>query len=111
MALDSEIKAKKEAFEAELKRKQIVTYTGYSVVGVVFVIIIMVLSGDTFSGILGIIGLQGVYNPQSGVYADCSKPENKNVAYCRPKLSQAERDWKDLARGGKKSTPFTLHND
>ena len=105
MPTPTEIAAKKVAYEAEVRRKKFLAYTGYSVVGVVFVVLIMVLSG------MHILGLQGIYNAESGVYADCSKPENKGISYCQPKMSSSERSWRDLVTGGRRAAPFTLHND
>lgn len=111
MALSAEILSRKAAFESEQRRKRILAYTSYSLVVTVFSVIMMMLSGSAFSGFLGLLGLKAWVNPEIGVYADCSKPENARVSYCRPAIPEAESDWRVLKKRARKLTPFSLHAD
>lgn len=63
----------------------------------------LIYSATYFAGILGLTATEG------GIYADCSKPENRSNPYCQPKESAVERDWKNL-RGKGQHVPFSLTN-
>lgn len=99
-----------EAYQEELKRKKRATVITASVVGTCTLVLAIMLAGDYFSGILGFFGLRSLHNEQKGIYADCSKKENKNSPYCRPKVSQSDRDWKDMRDSKGRVVPFTLHD-
>jgi len=107
MALDAEAKRKLKAYQSELRIKRTVNVVGYSLVTVATLLLAMVLSGDRFQTVLSYLGIEGMSNAETGVYADCSRAANRNVAYCQPKISP-EKSWKTL-RGGANSPAFDLN--
>ncbi len=61
----------------------------------------LIYGATYFAGILGLTVEEG------GIYADCSKRENRSNPYCRPKESDADRSWRNI--GGKgQHAPFSL---
>lgn len=111
MPLSAEILARKTAFETEQRRKRILAYSGNSFVMSAFVLFIAALSSSAFSGLLRELGLGYWVNPQTGVYSDCSRPENIKVSYCRPQIPEIEKTWKELTKSDGKVTPFSLFGD
>ena len=105
---DLEAEAKVKAYEEELKRKKLLNRVYMAVTGIVTIVLIMVFSGDRFSGVLAVVGLRSAYNEEGGIYADCSKSENRNNPYCSKKESASERSWKVLTRGGGRAPQFSL---
>jgi hypothetical protein len=95
------------AYASELRIKRVQNVAGYVFAAFLAVLLVMVLSGDRFQNFLSLIGLQGIYNPEKGVYADCSRPENKDVGYCIQKAPPIERDWK-VIKGGSTYPVFDL---
>src|SRR5262249_46034333 len=91
--------------------KKILTVGSYVVAGVLLFFIV-VASSETLSDMLGFSWLQALHHEEEGVYADCSKRENKDKPFCQPKTSEQDRDWRDLfhSKGGA-THPFSLHND
>jgi hypothetical protein len=70
--------------------------------------ILLAVGGERFAPILELLGLKGLYNEETGAYADCSKPENKQIVYCQPKDDSYSQEWKKISRSGKKAYPFRL---
>ena len=70
------------------------------------VIVMAIVGGESLDGFLAMIGLHGVYNRESGVYADCSLKANENNAYCDRGRRKVERSWKSLDSQG--ARPFSL---
>ena len=80
---------------------------GFVMVSLTLVILLIIL-GPSYPGVIESLGLDWFVNAQQGVYADCSKAENKNVPYCRPKAQQGEQGWNELRRSNGKPVPFSL---
>ena len=99
------------SYQEELKRKRLYTVLGYSGVVVVTFFFIMILSGNMFSGILGIFGLRALRNDEAGIYADCSRPENRSSPYCQPKVSERDKEWKGMTQSKGSFVPFSLSSD
>lgn len=109
MALDSEAYRRVKEYEAEVRAKRVQAALGYVLAALLTVLLFMVLSGDRFQVILRTLGLHGLYNPEKGVYADCSKPENRDVAFCNKKAPPVEHEWKRI-RNGSDGPVFDLYN-
>lgn len=107
-----EIRIKEERFLREQKRQRMVNLISYSAIILIASVILMVLSGDRFSGVLGFFGIQGIENERRGVYVDCSKSENRNKPYCQPmerRQTAVDRSWNSLRHGKGKTNPFSLN--
>ena len=87
-------------YTAEIKRRATRQWMGYSALSLLTVFLIMLLSGDRFKSILSVVGLRGLKNAESGIYADCSRKENQSNPLCYREASQTERDWKGLTERG-----------
>ena len=70
-------------------------------------LLFVIVSGGRFAWLMGGIGIS-FHNQEAGVYADCSKREDRNSPYCRPKASQSEVDWKGIAHTKGAPVPFSL---
>ena len=93
-------------FQIHQRVQLFASVAGYSFISVVATLLIMILSGDTFAPILNALGLHGIYYAERGVYADCSKGENDDNAFCSGKSYRANRSWKQIEKGG--GTAFSL---
>jgi len=78
-------------------------YLALSVVGATFVF--SLFAEGRFASLMGNFGVSMI-NSEAGVYADCSKRENRDIPYCQPKEGRADRTWKDIKKGG---SAFTLY--
>lgn len=74
---------------------------GYCSIGVLVLVLILLLGGERFAPVLEAFGL---YHPEKGIYADCTKPYNKNNRFCNPDTPRSDRDWKNVNSG----TGFSL---
>jgi hypothetical protein len=74
--------------------------------GVALLCFLIALSTGMLTPVLRLFGLNIVTSAR-GVYADCSKPENKDIPYCQPREGKAARQWKNLSHGNK--SQFSLH--
>lgn len=61
--------------------------------------------------ILDYLGLRTLFVEKSGVYADCSNPQNRNSPYCEPKRHNADKAWETISRTKGKPLPFNLYRD
>ena len=75
----------------------------------VFVLFVMVVSGDRFSTILSFLGIQGVWNQKQGVYVDCNLPKNKASKFCQGDVKQIDAEWQKITRSG--GVMFSLNGD
>ena len=67
-------------------------------------LLVMLSAQETFKDILEPLGL---YHLESGVFTDCSLPENKHIKFCEPEQGQDSGDW----RGVKDGPGFKLSGD
>lgn len=97
-----QIEDAKLAYELELRRKKIIF--GASVGGTLLfaLTIIGLVWGGRFATLLS-----AYVGTQTGVYADCSKKENRNISYCQAKDTEEDRTWRSMKKG--KSAAFTLY--
>lgn len=51
-------------------------------------LVFLTVIGNIFPATVQAVGLDWLYVPLKGVYADCSKAENRGVGFCKPK-----EDW------------------
>lgn len=96
-------------YQAELKRKQVLNYTLYAASAFFSIIFFSLLFTERGSQVLGVVGFSGGVARESGVYADCSKAENRHIRYCQKGPSSSEKAWGSLKHGG--SAAFTLHGN
>jgi len=80
----------------------------YYCITAAFAVLLLVLMFGKRLGILDYLGFSSFHSETTGVFADCSKSENRNNDYCQPKKSRTEKDWNELSRGKGKSVPFSL---
>lgn len=101
---------KRLAYEQEVAKRRLFERVGYGVLAVVAVFLIMLFSGDRFARVLRFFGLQPIVTFGTGLYADCSRIENKDNPYCTKKVSPVDREWTEMQhRGaGTKTAPFSL---
>lgn len=71
-------------------------------------LILLMIFGSRYPQLVDSLGLNWLVNAQQGVYADCSRPENANISYCRPKASQGSKTWDELSHSNSKPVPFSL---
>lgn len=97
-----EIDEAKLSYQLELRRKKIIF--GVSIGGTLFfaLTVIGLVWGGRFASLLG-----SYVGTQTGVYADCSKKENRNISYCQAKDTDEDRTWRSMKKG--KSAAFTLY--
>lgn len=81
----------------------------WSVAGILGVLVTAMVAAKYFPDTVRAIGLGFLVNEESGVYADCSKPQNRNNPYCRKRQSPREREWQGLGDKGGGSSGFSLH--
>ncbi|MCB0310824.1 MAG: hypothetical protein KDD42_06300 [Bdellovibrionales bacterium] len=106
---------KDQLLRKEAQRAKLISYLSYGIGGALTVLLCLLIFGGRL-GILDYLGLEWVISKQKGVYADCSKKENQNVAYCRPKTSESQRQWDDIRRAGggqsgRRKVIFSLNGD
>jgi hypothetical protein len=99
MGLKEESKKRLQRYRTELRLRRLRTTVGLSIVGCIAIILTMAISGDQFDSFLRALGLRAIWNEERGVYADCSRSENKQVKFCQPKSGARDGEWKSL-RGG-----------
>ena len=102
---EKKAKAALRKYSRELTRKRILQTIGYGTIGLLAALLVMILSGTKFNAILGLIGLEGLANEFSGIYTDCSKPENRGNPICYRAPEQTEKTWREVT---KKASPFQL---
>ena len=97
-------------YKRERTRRIAVNAIGYSAVVIGGLFLFMYLAGDYFNGVLAKFGMRGLSNMMTGVYSDCSRPENRDQDFCQPPKSRADRNWQNIRRRGTvKSAPFSLN--
>jgi len=103
---------KRQSYEQELAKRRLFERIGYGALTLVAVFLIMLFSGDRFARVLRFFGLQPIVTFGTGLYADCSRPENKDSPYCNKKSSPVDREWSEMQhRGaGGKAAPFSLND-
>jgi hypothetical protein len=104
-ALLKEAEESLRRYSRERARRLIINVTGYTSLVFVALLLFMVFSGNRFNHILAYFGLSGIWNEETGGFADCSRPENKNLFFCSQKDRQADRIFRTTAG---KSAPFAL---
>ena len=86
------IKAQEE-YEKEVVRKRRVTMASYSAVTLAAVFLLYLFTGDRLAALCDAIGIQPLFDRDSGEYADCALEENRNNKYCQHKTSAADKEW------------------
>ena len=82
-------------FLIEQERKRRFAIISYTVIGVVSTVVFVLIFA------LKVVNIE-VFHEERGLYADCSKRENKSNPYCAPKVSPVDKEWRSLS-GGKKA--------
>ena len=108
--IDSIAEAKLRQFQNERRRKFAINAVGYTLSAIAAVLLVMIVAGPAFDPILNVIGLRSIWTDKGGVYADCSKRENRNNRFCSGKVAGKETEWKKIANSpGGKAVPFELY--
>ncbi len=106
---DEAVKERLRAYEAERQRKKVNNQIFYASTAALTLVLIVLFAGGYFDGIFAMTGMDNMF-AERGIYADCSKRENRGNAYCQPKETQADKSWKNLVRSGGKPPPFGLND-
>ncbi len=96
---------KLEEYRAFMRRQRHLNILRALVAVAGFAIVVMLFAGNRFAWVFSSVGLSNVYHEEGGVYADCSKRENRNSPFCAKKENAADKNWKNLSQ---KSAPFNL---
>jgi hypothetical protein len=91
------IQAQKE-YAREVTRKRRVTVISYSAVSFAAVFLFYLFTGDRLATLCDALGIEPLFDRDSGEYADCSLEESKNNKYCQHKVSAADRDWDSMKK-------------
>jgi hypothetical protein len=94
-----EAERKQRAYDEFLKRQRKLNIIKVSVAVVATVMLVMVFAGNRFAYVFNSVGIN-IFHEEGGVYADCSKRENKSNPYCQKKDSSSDKQWKNLSKGG-----------
>lgn len=99
-----------EGIESFIKRhwlKRFGDYSSYALAAMLAGLILFIVIGQYFIGLLDFFGAGALYSDQAGVYVDCSKPKNRDASFCQPKEQYYDKTWRDL-KGKSKPLPFKL---
>ena len=100
------VKDKKAVFEAELKRKRrLAVLNTVAVLFLLFLVYLMLVASPS-NPILRALGIRNFVREKGGLYADCSKRENKGKGFCDGISSTAEKNWKTVKRPGSGREPL-----
>ena len=88
---------------------RIARVAGWSIACFMGILVIAMVAAKYYPDTVRAIGLGFLVNEESGVYADCSKAQNRSNPYCRKKQSPREREWRGLGDKGGGSSAFSLH--
>jgi len=82
---------------------------GGFLVSILFVLFLTVIFKDSFFGLYSRLGLAYFLEDATGIYADCSKAENRNNRFCNKDMlpSYQRGDGKKFTKE-KSSLPFSL---
>lgn len=99
-------------FFAETKKKKVFNVFGYSVVGIISFLVILLVIGSyvQLPNFLEKMGFGVFRNEGKGLWLDCSIPANKKETYCK-KLNRKPKStyFKGITVGkGGKRPPFTI---
>lgn len=89
------------SMELRAQTKMVARIAGYLTIGLFSIVLLLFIGGERFAPILEAFGL---YHYERGIYADCSKPFNKNNRFCNPDAPRVEQEWKNVRSG----TGFSL---
>jgi len=108
--LDQVAREKLRRYEQHQLMLLIANTVGYISLALLSVVLVMLVSGPVFNPILNLIGLESIWNDESGVYADCSSIDNRSNRFCSGKYPEKEAQWNTLAKSsGGKAVPFNLY--
>ena len=102
---------KQREFEHEQRTAFVRNLVAYPLLIVAGSLLIMILAGPVFDPILNLFGMSSIWTEKSGVYADCSLPENRNNRFCSGKMLETEQHWNTLRNTtGGRYVPFNLND-
>ena len=107
--VDPIAQARTRQYEFEQRIKFITNTAGYTALSLIAALLLMLIGGPTFDPVLNLIGLHSIFTTEGGVYADCSKKENRNNRFCSGSAEPADESWKTIQHSsGGKAVPFNL---
>jgi len=111
-------KQQAERRKAEFLKEQRIRRLQLQAGGVVFAIaaflLVVIFGGDTFGPVRTVLGLGWLLHEEQGVYADCTKEENRDIRYCRRDYASQLKDSDSGASTFDRPDhrlPFTLTRD
>lgn len=111
--LVEEAKKELKRYRIQQRLRLVKTLASSGILAVVFLVVFGLALGGAFEGFLGLLGLTPFKNEARGLYADCTRPENRESRYCQSQSqSQSRRayenDWRQVANSGRGSAKFRL---
>jgi len=103
---DREAQERLAKYNQELRRKRHIAIGSGIGAAALAIAVVMYLSGRQ---VASMIGLDYLMHEGGGLYADCSKRENRDSPFCSQKDTKSDRDWKGIQRRGGKLVPFSLY--
>jgi hypothetical protein len=92
-------------YKAFVRRQRQLNILRATVAAIGFAVVVMLFAGNRFEWVFRSVGLTNIYHEETGVYADCSKRENRNSPFCAKKENAADKNWKSISQG---AGPFNL---
>ena len=105
--LDREAEERLAKYNQELRRKRHIAIGSGIGAAALAVAVIVYLSGRQVASMMG---LGFLMHEEGGIYADCTKRENRNSPFCSQKDTKTDKDWKGLQRSGGRLVPFSLYD-
>jgi hypothetical protein len=84
-----------------------VQVAGWGLGALMSLVLIAIMLGGHFRGLLDAIGLEWLNHETTGIYADCSKAYNADNPYCSGK--REDRGWRNLKDNKGSPSGFALH--
>ena len=101
---DLDAEKRLQEYQAELRRKKLLNIAYISGTLVIGVVLVSVLWGRSVSAFV----MDTVLHEGAGIYADCSRKENRNVSYCQAKETEDAKLWRSMKKG--KQAAFQLYD-
>ncbi len=90
------------------KREHLIRLGGWVFGIILALLLIAMMFGRQLQGVLNSLGLGFLYHEESGVYADCSRPENRSNPYCTSR-KRGDQGWRNLKDSKGSPNGFSLY--
>ena len=94
--------------ESSIRQERVIRIGGWALAALLGLLLVGMMFGRQLHGVLHTLGLDFLYNEEAGVYADCSKPENRSNPYCSSR-GKGDRNWRNLKDTKGSPSGFSLY--